>query len=92
MPSTCSGSFSVYSILKHTKRMQEDIIDPTKVGVGPSNRTERIKAAAAVKIREGKEKARQIHTTAEDYVREHPTKSVLGAFGVGILIGLVIRR
>lgn len=56
------------------------------------NRKERIKSAAADKIRESKEKAVELHTTAEDYVREHPTKCILGIFGLGLLIGLVIRR
>lgn len=39
-----------------------------------------------------REKAREVHTTAEDYIRQHPTKCVLGALGVGFLIGLIARR
>lgn len=50
------------------------------------------KETAAVKLQQGKEKAKQMHSSAEDYVREHPTKSVLGALGVGIVIGLIMRR
>lgn len=71
--------------------MQDTLQDPA-VAQEASNRTERIKSAAAEKIRESKEKAVELHTTAEDYVREHPTKCVLGVFGLGLLIGLVIRR
>lgn len=41
---------------------------------------------------ETREKAREFHSTAEDYIREHPTKCVLGALGVGFLIGLIVRR
>ena len=37
-------------------------------------------------------KAIELHQTAEDYIREHPTKCVLGALGVGFLIGLIVRR
>ena len=39
-----------------------------------------------------REKAREVHTTAESYIRDHPTKCVLGALGVGFLIGLIARR
>lgn len=39
-----------------------------------------------------RERAREWHSQAEDYVREHPTKCVLGALGVGFLIGLIARR
>lgn len=41
---------------------------------------------------EAREKARDAHQTAEDYVRQHPTRSVLGALGIGFLIGLLVRR
>jgi ElaB/YqjD/DUF883 family membrane-anchored ribosome-binding protein len=37
-------------------------------------------------------RAREVHTTAEDYVRQNPTKCVLGALGIGFLIGLIARR
>jgi ElaB/YqjD/DUF883 family membrane-anchored ribosome-binding protein len=41
---------------------------------------------------ETREKAREAHSSAEDYIREHPTKCVLGAVGIGFLIGLIVRR
>lgn len=41
---------------------------------------------------EWKEKARHLHKDVEEYVREHPTKSVLMAVGVGFVLGLVFRR
>lgn len=37
-------------------------------------------------------KAKELHVTAEDYIRQNPTKCVLGALGVGFLIGLIARR
>ena len=37
-------------------------------------------------------KAQEIHVTAEDYVRQNPTKAVLGALGIGFLIGLIARN
>ena len=39
-----------------------------------------------------REKAKEIHITSEDYIRENPTKCVLGALGAGFLIGLIVRR
>lgn len=37
-------------------------------------------------------RAKELHVSAEDYIRQNPTKSVLGALGVGFLIGLILRR
>ncbi|HEX5789642.1 MAG TPA: hypothetical protein VFY13_00750 [Luteolibacter sp.] len=37
-------------------------------------------------------KAKEIHGTAEDYIREHPTRCVLAALGIGFLAGLIMRR
>ncbi len=39
-----------------------------------------------------REKAKEIHVTAEDYIRQNPTKAVLGALGVGFLIGLIAKN
>lgn len=41
---------------------------------------------------ETREKALEFHSAAEEYIREHPTKCVLGALGIGFLIGLIARR
>lgn len=37
-------------------------------------------------------KAKEIHVSAEDYIRQNPTKAVLSALGVGFLIGLMSRN
>lgn len=37
-------------------------------------------------------RAKELHGTAEDYIRENPTKCVLGALGIGFLAGLIMRR
>lgn len=37
-------------------------------------------------------KAKEFHVTAEDYIRQNPTKSVLAALGAGFIIGLLVRR
>jgi ElaB/YqjD/DUF883 family membrane-anchored ribosome-binding protein len=37
-------------------------------------------------------RARELHVTAEDYIRQNPTQCILGAVGLGFLIGLIVRR
>lgn len=39
-----------------------------------------------------RDKAKHFHEAGEEYVKEKPTQSVLIAMGVGLLIGLLIRR
>ena len=50
------------------------------------------KEEAGVKFKQGALKAKELHHTAEDYIRENPTKAVLGALGAGVIIGLIMRR
>ncbi len=38
------------------------------------------------------ETAKDIQVTAEDYIRQNPTKCVISALGLGFLIGLIVRR
>lgn len=35
-------------------------------------------------------RARDIHKASEEYVKENPTGSMLGALGVGVIIGLLL--
>ncbi len=51
-----------------------------------------VKEVAQLQWDETRVRAKEIHVTAEDYIRENPTKAVLGALGVGFLIGLIVRR
>jgi ElaB/YqjD/DUF883 family membrane-anchored ribosome-binding protein len=37
-------------------------------------------------------KAKELQVTAEDYIRQNPTKCVISALGLGFLIGLIVRR
>lgn len=50
------------------------------------------KETASEQWQDTRVKAKELHVTAEDYVRQNPTKCVLGALGVGFLIGLIARR
>jgi ElaB/YqjD/DUF883 family membrane-anchored ribosome-binding protein len=38
------------------------------------------------------DKARGVQKEIEEYVREHPTKSILAAVGVGFVLGIIFRR
>ena len=68
-----------------------------------SEKAQQYKSAATEKSQHAKEtaqkqwdetrvKAKEIHVTAEDYIRQNPTKSVLYALGAGFLIGLISRN
>lgn len=41
---------------------------------------------------ETRDKAKQLHESGEEYVKAHPTKSVLIALGVGMVLGCLLRR
>lgn len=38
------------------------------------------------------DKAKEFHKSGEEYVKAHPTKSVLIALGVGVVLGALLRR
>lgn len=50
--------------------------------------------ATRAKAKEGwdvtRSKAKDLHKVSEEYVKENPTASVLGAIGVGVLLGLLL--
>ncbi|MBT8037504.1 MAG: DUF883 family protein [Verrucomicrobiae bacterium] len=55
-------------------------------------KAQQIKQVAGEQVQNGRVKARAAHADTEEYIRQHPTKSVLTALGIGFVIGLVIRR
>ena len=68
-----------------------------------SEKAEHYKSVATAKAQEVKDnaqkqwedtrvKAKEMHVTSEDYIKQNPTKAVLGALGIGFLIGLIARR
>jgi ElaB/YqjD/DUF883 family membrane-anchored ribosome-binding protein len=68
-----------------------------------TEKADHYKAVATEKVQHAREsaqhqweetrvKAKEIHVTAEDYIRQNPTKAVLGALGIGFLIGLIARN
>lgn len=55
-------------------------------------KAQQFKDAAGEQIQHSRVRAREAHADAEEYIRQHPTKSVLTALGVGVVIGLALRR
>jgi len=51
-----------------------------------------LKVTATEQWEDTRVRARELHVTAEDYIRQNPTKCVLSALGMGFLIGLIVRR
>jgi len=57
-----------------------------------STQAKHLRETACEQWDETRVKAKEFHVTAEDYIRQNPTKCVLGALGAGFLIGLLVRR
>jgi len=57
-----------------------------------TDRAHRLQESAADQWRDTRTITKEFHVTAEDYIRQNPTKCVVGALGLGILIGLIVRR
>lgn len=57
-----------------------------------SDRAHRLQESAAEQWRDTRVLTKEFHVTAEDYIRQNPTKCVVGALGLGVLIGLIVRR
>lgn len=51
-----------------------------------------IRDSASDQWDETRVKAKEFQVTAEDYIRQKPTKCVLCALGAGFIIGLLVRR
>jgi ElaB/YqjD/DUF883 family membrane-anchored ribosome-binding protein len=57
-----------------------------------TDKVQHAKQTAQHQWEETRVKAKEIHVTTEDFIRQNPTKAVLGALGVGFLIGLIVRN
>lgn len=57
-----------------------------------TEKSQQAKETAQKQWNETRVKAKEIQVTAEDYIRQNPTKSVLYALGAGFLIGLISRN
>jgi ElaB/YqjD/DUF883 family membrane-anchored ribosome-binding protein len=57
-----------------------------------TERAQHIRETATEQWQDTRVKAKELHVTAEDYIRQNPTKCVISALGLGFLIGLIVRR
>ena len=64
----------------------------TQVKEVAGEKAQQFKDVAGEQWEETRVKAREVHADFEEYIRQHPTKSVLIAAGVGFLLGLIVRR
>jgi ElaB/YqjD/DUF883 family membrane-anchored ribosome-binding protein len=57
-----------------------------------SEKAHHLKESASEQWDDTREKAKEFQVTAEDYIRQNPTKCVLSALALGFLVGLTVRR
>lgn len=57
-----------------------------------TEKAQHIKESATEQWQDTRVKAKEFQVTAEDYIRQNPTKCVVSALGLGFLIGLIVRR
>ncbi len=57
-----------------------------------TDKAQHLRESATEQWQDTRVKAREFQITAEDYIRQNPTKCVLSALGAGFLIGLILRR
>ena len=57
-----------------------------------TERAQHLRESATEQWQDTRVKARELHVTAEDYIRQNPTKCVISALGLGFLIGFIVRR
>ena len=57
-----------------------------------TSKAQHLKETANTQWQDTRVRARELHVTAEDYIRQNPTKCVVSALGLGFLIGLIVRR
>lgn len=89
---------------EHAAKLKDRAVEAAQaLKTTATEKAEHYKTVATEKTQQAKEsaqqqwdgtrvKAKEMHVTAEDYIRQNPTKAVLGALGVGFLIGLITRN
>lgn len=73
-----------------TKAQVRTAADDFKSATGAM--AEEYRAKAGQVWGDARNRARTIHEDSEQYVRENPTKAILAALGIGLVLGLIFRR
>jgi len=100
---SAAGDFASTAGAQASKIKDRAVETAQALKASASEKADHYKAVATDKVQHAKEsaqqqwgetrvKAKEIHVTAEDYIKQNPTKAVLGALGVGFLIGLIARN
>ena len=98
-----AGDFAVATGAEASKLKERAVETAHSLKSTATEKADHFKAYATEKAQHAKETAqyqweetrviaKEIHVTAEDYIRQNPTKAVLGALGLGFLIGLIVRN
>ncbi|MEM7012461.1 MAG: hypothetical protein AAF585_13370 [Verrucomicrobiota bacterium] len=53
---------------------------------------DQLKDVAGPAFEEAIDRAKEVQVELEEYVRANPTKAILTTFGIGIFIGMILRR
>jgi ElaB/YqjD/DUF883 family membrane-anchored ribosome-binding protein len=98
-----AGDFAAATGAEAARLKERAVETASSLKVTATDKADHYKAVATDKVQHAREtaqqqweetrvKAKEIQVTAEDYIRQNPTKAVLGALGVGFLIGLIARN
>lgn len=86
-----AGDFAAATGAEAARLKERAVETASSMKATATDKVQHARETAQQQWQETRVKAKEIHITAEDYIRQNPTKAVLGALGVGFLIGLIAR-
>ena len=86
-----AGDFAAATGAEAARLKERAVETASSMKATATDKVQHARETAQQQWEETRVKAKEIHITAEDYIRQNPTKAVLGALGVGFLIGLIAR-
>lgn len=88
-----TGTQSVEQLRVQAARVKEDVQELGHVARDVAReKLHEIRTQADGYLKAGTEKAKQWEKSFEDSIREHPIRSIAIAAGVGVVVGLLLRR
>jgi ElaB/YqjD/DUF883 family membrane-anchored ribosome-binding protein len=86
-------SDAMYDALKPAQSVTEDLKElGSRASEMAQEKLERVKAGAAEWAEEGRERVEEMGESVEQYIADHPVKSMLIAAGIGLIVGRVLLR